>query len=497
MKTIPALAAAALMLSAVPSMAQDASARGATEASRDWAATLRQDATALHSLIIDSHPGVYDPQNPEFRARVDEGLALALKRAETTTDAGGWWWAMRAFVGSFDDGHVTIDLKNQAVSFPVRWPGFLTVYRGADQFVADRDAADAGAPPLGAKLIDCDGVSAAQLGTDRIGAFRGRWFLESQHAVFGDWQFLNASNPWIPEMRTCRFESDGAVKSYALTWRSIAAPELSARRAPLAQRARPDFGMRVMGDGGYWVSMPSFDGTPGGTAHTALTAIVAEATEKQADLRAAPYVVLDLRGNGGGSSHWSRALATILWDDGWIRAHDLAPIEAIEWRASADNQAAIQSYVDEWTAAGEDPARIRWAQTIVDGMSEARGAGRPYWRDRAGPEERAAVLMEFTPGITGRVYLLTDTICASACLDAVDVWKAMGAIQIGRETSADTVYMDVRDATLPSGLASVVIPMKVWRGRARGNNEPQRPAYLFEGDMSNDDELAAWVRSLN
>lgn len=320
MKTMQVLAAVVMILTAAPTMAQDAPAPGWMEAPRDWAATLRQDATALHALIIDSHPGVYHPQNPEFRARVDEGLALALKRAETTTDAGGWWWAMRTFVASFDDGHVQIGLKTPE-SFPTRWPGFLTVYRGTEQIVADRDALDAATPPLGAKLIDCDGVAADQLGADRIGAFRGRWFLESQHVAFGDWQFLNATNPWIPEMRNCRFESDGAAKSFTLTSRSIDAPDLSARRTPLAQRARPAFAVKALDDGGYWLSMPSFDGSPGGAAHTARTAMIAEATSKQSEVRAAPYGILDLRGNGGGSLHWNQTLAARLGKNGWMRAH--------------------------------------------------------------------------------------------------------------------------------------------------------------------------------
>ena len=54
---------------------------------RDWSATLEQDARALHAIVIDSHPGVHDALNPQFRARVDAGLAQALERARATTDA--------------------------------------------------------------------------------------------------------------------------------------------------------------------------------------------------------------------------------------------------------------------------------------------------------------------------------------------------------------------------------------------------------------------------
>lgn len=497
MKPVLFAAAAAALFHAGPAMAQDAPPPSDwMTAPRDWSATLRQDVTAIHAAIIDSHPGVHDSLNPGFRARADAGLAEALRRADTTTNAGGWWWAIRAFVASFDDGHVQIGLTESA-GFPTRWPGFLTVYRGSDQVVAARDEGDTAVPPMGARLLDCDGVSADRLAEERIGAFRGRWFLESQKALLGDWQFMNASNPWIAEMRSCRFESGGRVGTHVLNWRPIAPDDLSARRTALMQGGSGRFGLTALEGGGVWISIPSFNGDPDSDAYKALTPMMAELTARQAELRAAPFVVLDLRGNGGGSSHWSEAVAVALWGEDWIRAHPTPPIEAIEWRASADNLAAIQTYLDDWTASGESQQRINWARRIVEGMTAARAAGQPYWRDAAGPgpdappEAATAVSL-----LRGPVYVLTDPVCASACLDAVDLWKTLGAIQIGRETSADTVYMDVRSADLPSGLAQMAIPMKVWRGRQRGNNEPQRPAHLFDGDLSDDAALQAWVRTL-
>lgn len=500
MRTILLLAATAALLTAAPVRAQDpasaAPPQGWMSAPRDWGKTLRQDATALHAQIIDSHPGVHDPLNPDFRARADAGLAEALRRAEAATDAGGWWWALRAFVASFDDGHVQLGLVDRSGGFPARWPGLLTVYRGADHVVADRDDADASLPPLGAKLLECDGVAADRLAEQRIGAFRGRWFLESQKVLLGDWLFVNASNPWTPEMRACRFESGGRVIEHALNWRAIEAADLSARRTKLAQVRAADFGMRRLGDGSVWVSMPSFNGDLGSDAYKALTPMLAELTARKDELRAAPFVVLDLRGNGGGSSHWSQEIAVTLWGEDWVRAHPTPPIESIDWRASDENLAAVQSYLDEWTAAGEGEDRIAWAREIVDGMTEARAAGELYWRDLAAPRpapEAAGAPLQL---VQGPVYVLTDPVCASACLDAVDLWKSMGAIQVGRETSADTVYMDVRESVLPSGQARLVIPMKVWRGRQRGNNEPQRPVHLFDGDMTDSAALEAWVSGL-
>ncbi len=465
---------------------------------RDWSATLVQDATALHAIMIDSHPGVHAPLNSAFRARLDQGLATALERAKTTTDAGGWWWALRAYVASFEDGHVQIGMTQRDFGFPTRWPGFLTVYRGADEVVADRDDADSAAPPLGARLIDCDGVDAATLAERRIGQFRGRWFLEAVKTRFGDWMFLGASNPWQSEIKSCRFEAEGATRTYVLNWRATP-DDLNERRTKLMQSVRPDFALKHFDDGGFWISTPTFNGDPSGEAYAELTALVADIKAKQDALRAAPYVVLDLRGNGGGSSHWSDDMARILWGPDWIQAHPLPTSEAVDWRASDDNLTDMSTFLDQLRSTHGQPELIDWADRAVTGMKAAQAAGQVYWREADEEKTRAAAPAPTASGpqlMAGRVYVLTDSSCGSACLDAVDLWKTVGAVQIGRETSADTVYMEIREPILPSGLAQIAVPMKVYRGRARGNNEPQRPQYVIEGDMSDDAALLAAIRRL-
>ncbi|WP_291834283.1 S41 family peptidase [Brevundimonas sp.] len=488
------LCTAVMALLAPPAWAQQAQPEWTTSP-RDWSATLKGDVDALGRIIEETHPGLYDDRNPAFRQRVEAGLAEARERAETTTDAGGWWWAMRGLIAGFEDGHVDIGLTNQG-GFPTRWPGFLTVYQGADQVVASRDEADRDSPPLGARLIACDGVDAATLAERRVGAFRGRWVLEAQKVQFGDWVFMSPSNPWIPEMSECRFETQGVARSYRLNWRAIEAQDLGARRTALAQRVSPGFGMKTLDDGGVWLSMPSFNGDPASEAYAALTTLLTQATENQARLRAAPYVVLDVRDNGGGSSHWSARLALTLWGGDWATTHPLAPIESVEWRASEANIAGLKAFRDQLTAANGDPQMIAWADNAIAGMQNAIAVGEPLWRDQNTPETPPTYPVPPENPMKGTVYVLTDFRCGSACLDAVDLWKTLGAVQIGRETNADTVYMELREAALPSGLARVWIPMKVYRGRARGNNEPQIPAHAYAGNMADEQALQAWVREL-
>ncbi len=63
------------------------------------------------------------------------------------------------------------------------------------------------------------------------------------------------------------------------------------------------------------------------------------------------------------------------------------------------------------------------------------------------------------------------TIGASACLDALDVFTRFSNTKLmGAPSSTDSTYMDIRTRPVPSGLASVVIPNKVYGNLPRANN---------------------------
>lgn len=133
-------------------------------------------------------------------------------------------------------------------------------------------------------------------------------------------------------------------------------------------------------------------------------------------------------------------------------------------------------------------------------MTEAQARGEALWReslfDPQGEEATAEPEVPSEPLMRGRAYVLTDFGCASACLDAVDILTAAGAVVIGQETSGDTVYMETRSEPLPSGRVRAYLPMKVYRGRPRGNNETVVPAHAWTGEMSDTAGLEAWVMQL-
>jgi hypothetical protein len=228
--------------------------------------------------------------------------------------------------------------------------------------------------------------------------------------------------------------------------------------------------------------------------------MIADMRSARAKLASASAIVLDLRGNGGGSSDWSRQIAEVLWGTDALQRLPATNVH-VDWRVSRANLESLeQSYAHQKTGGGLSPEMRHWFETVIAGMSAALARGDALWRHpKGGPEQDTADAAQDAlppPPLLGPVYFTTDANCGSACLDAVDLWRALGAIHVGQTTSADTLYMDVRQRGLPSGITSVSMPMKVYRGRPRGSNEPVVPVHKFDGDIADTAALERWVATL-
>lgn len=467
-------------------------AQGAGTASdRDWAETLRADARAMHDDIGANHPGPVNDLDPDFAKRNDAALALAIERAKGVRDLAGYFYALRGYAAAFDDGHLGVWLANDAPQLSAQWPGFLTGFDGDRQVVKTR--ADDASIPLGAALDSCDGKTAAKLAAENVGAFEGRWFLGSSRMLRGGYLFVDQGNPFITRPTRCRFIVDGKVRDVTLAWRTIARSDMRERVRDTGKSAADPIGARTLADGTRWFTLSDFDGAPDSAAAKALTPMIAAMRTDRAAIAAAPRIIFDLRGNGGGSSDWSAQIAEIIWGKQRVEAESGS--SAVDWRASADNVKTLSDYRDEFRGAeGTSAEMLGWIDATVNGVAAAHARGEALWRFADPAPAKTPGKPPAPPA--GPVYFITDGACASACLDAADLWNALGAIQVGQETSADTLYIDVRVDPLPSGLANIAVPMKVYRGRERGSNEPLRPVHAFAGDMRDTDALAHWIATL-
>ncbi len=470
-------------------------AAGQVPAERDWGAALRIDAQALHDDIAANHPGPVNRADPGFARRNDAQLALALKRARTARSYADYFYALRLYVASFDDGHLEFGVYGNT-PMDISWPGFLTDYDGQGIMrVIVRD--ERAGVPIGAQLIGCDGRTAAQVAAARLGPAIGRWQLEAQRRAHGRYLFLDDGNRYVPRIRRCTFAAGGKRRSLQLDWQPIAPRDIVGRLSAATARPPRDFASRTGAGGVRWFSMPSFNGEPQSAAGKALPPMIAAMRAGREELVAAPAIVLDLRGNGGGSSDWSRQIAEILWGRA---ALERLPRDGsyVEWRVSRANLAAIERNYARRSAGGVlSSTTLHWYRGVIAGLTGALARGDALWRQ--GPDEAAIAEVApqpVAPALGGPVYVLTDWSCASACLDAVDLWRALGAVHVGQTTSADTLYMEIRTVRSPSGIGEFSMPMKVYRGRSRGSNVPLAPVCKFDGDISETAALERWIAAL-
>jgi hypothetical protein len=494
MSRAPAFAASTAILALAgfgPAAAQDAP----ISAPEDWGAALAQDARAFHDVILDSHPGPVDAENPGFTPHLEAGLALALERARTADSYEDWYFALQEYAASFNDGHLGLtNWAGMGHEWTADWPGFLTGLRtGPDgerhEVVFSRDPA---APPEGAVLIGCDGRSAGALAAEIIGRGSGRWSLPSRRAIFASTLFVDQHNPWVRRAEQCEFRVGTETRRYALSWRPLpnavrdegfAAARSPRHTAPIELRAW---------SGGQWIGLGGFNGDPASEDGMALTALQAAVEARADEIRQAPAVVFDLRGNGGGSSAWINALATTLWGEAEVRGR--APeAEGVDWRPSEKNIAQLEEYK---VLMASNPELVAWLTTAAEGMRAARAEGRPLWREPDEPADPLAPAAGPSP-MKARTWVLTDSGCASACLDAVDLLKALGATHVGQETSGDTAYMEIREEPLPGGRVVARIPMKVYRGRPRGDNETHVPVHEWTGALGDTAGIEAWLAGLD
>jgi hypothetical protein len=488
--TITWVVVAALALHAGKAAAQQPSAPAA------WRDLTLADLDAAHDIIARNHPGaVTDAQDTTFQRALAEGLRVGRARARSVATYEGWLATLRAFAVGFGDPHIAVQPRLAPSS--VRWPGFAVGRQGAATVVASRDTAAAdGVPALGAELISCDGVPIERYAAERLGVFRGAWDVAAQRARTTPMLLVDDGNPFLTTPRQCVVGEAGRARSVELGWRAITVSDLEPRLREAAPVGRAGFEVRRSG-AGWWIGIQAL----GGRVQEVLDSVAAHARE----MRSAPWVVVDVRGTGGGSSEWGRRLSNQLVGEARTAAAMRKAERAMagtlcgaSWRASADVEETLAGYVRNLGP--------RLGQQAIDQWNRERDSVRQARREdrELAPAPRAC---EASPGgaladdalppsvMRGRLVLLTDHACFSSCLLMAGLFRAVGALHVGEGTDFSTRYMEVRAFPLPSGLGRFSTMQKVAFGMAPrlGPFEPER---VFPGRISDTPALERWITEL-
>ena len=490
--------AAALLLTATATQAAPADAPARTEA--DWQEMARADLEATHALVLSAHPGAIDELNPGFKEWTETGYRKALALVPRAISYDTAMAVVRYYVAGFRDGHFSYS-DNARKGYPAYVNGWVVERVNGDYIVRkDWPHWPTPLPPAGARLIECDGRAPdAIVREDAAPYLDGRDLPAMLDMATDSMTMLKLSGLTL---KRCRFKDPaGETIDIDVSYHMVTNDELFAVMADASRQPARHNGY-TLDDGVLWIRAGNFNLQPGTEDGPELEALVAALPA----LKGVRQIVFDTRGNGGGDSSVGARIFNAA--TGGYDIPDMAYIRQLprtyaEWRASDVSIDFIAAGLERKTALyGAQSGAVKQLQELSAQLKAAKAAGLPWVRQDGGYRIAAA---DFTRAhghmrrFDGKVVLVTDYHCASACLDFADlVLLAPGATHLGQTTSSDSVYLEAAGTRLPSG-NQLFLPMKVWRNRVRGNNETLAPQVPLTVDMRDDDAVRAatlaWLKS--
>jgi hypothetical protein len=299
---------------------------------------------------------------------------------------------------------------------------------------------------------------------------------------------VDEGNPFVTRPSACLIETDGRQRAVELHWKNVNRAAFLA--AVKGVSGTPGYGLRQVGPA-QWISIETFG--------VKAQAVIDAARAQQEQLRNAPYVVVDLRGNGGGDDDYGYRLATILYGEPYAVAHigyggDQTACPPV-WRATAENINAVEATRQQFARSGETAGAKEYSEAVI-AMRRALAAHRELTGSLtcAAPQD-TLVPTNAVSLLHGRVFVLTDSVCFSACINVVAYFHKLGATLVGQTTGADTHFSEVREITLPSGLStfSTLQAVEPDLPRAVGPYVPDAP---YDGDISDTAALEMWIAGL-
>jgi len=468
---------AATLAAATPARAQDAAPH--------WRALTLIDVEAAHRMLSEDHPGsAPEVGDIRFRERLAAAYATARQRAALAESYQGYQAVLAGFAVAMGDKHISSRPLFEAGSRD--WAGLLIARRGAGWVVADESEAAGGPALKGSRLVSCDGIAVDRLAEERLGGYRMVWSIEAQRIQRAYWLLIDDGNPFLNRPRTCLFDQAGTQRNVTLEWRPIARTELSSKVSALATRGAAGFGLRKVGDG-WWIALESLS--------ERAVPVVEKVRAEAAALRSAPFVVLDMRGNGGGNSQYGQLIADALAGAPQaVPAPTAAPGGCGKvWRLSERNFRQLTWYRD---TLGPRMGKEALAQFTAeyDSMAAAKAKGERFTGPPRCPQRPAGPAISHS-GYRGRLVLLTDNSCFSSCLLVTQMFRRLGALHVGEATDANTNYMEVREDRLPSGL-SIFSTLQAVAPASPSQIGPFVPEVAYEGNIADTAALEAWVQTL-
>jgi hypothetical protein len=287
-----------------------------------------------------------------------------------------------------------------------------------------------------------------------------------------------------------------------LNWRPIAADRLAQLNGAHGSYANNEASVASFGTNGAWVRMGTF--APNGESARQF----AKTIEQASSLRDKAVIVLDVRGNGGGSYNWFMGFIDALYGEPYADYYARARLQfanvmsdVSSGRAGgggARGQGGARGNAADVPRTPPDRNMDGRSGNMNDRVTVRQGTNGVTLRVIGAPDPKDAPTGPPPPNLVrAKVLVLTDNGCGSACISFVDEMRRFpGVLQIGRDTYVDSRPGSPVNYDLPSGEASISAPSMVREVRERGDNFAWQADIYFDGDIADTDAVRAWITTV-
>lgn len=405
-----------------------------------------EDLKEIHKILLEKSYLT----NPAYEQWLNTGFEKSLEMAKKVNSHGGYTAVLSFYLAGFKKDHLQIRFLSK--NSPAEWPGFLVGKINKNyEVISSNSKLKTDTPPLGAKLINCDGKSPQELLQLNVYPFYAIAY-ESDSELFTPLIFLDRQNPWFYRPKKCLFHIERQYKEYTLSWFPETFDRGQFRGKPLMDylyEKSNDFDVSEFGKNTLWVSIPTF-----------MPPIDSEAYKKS------PYAQMIAKQNG--------------WDNP----------EAVNKKVRIDK--ALQNLKNKKII-------------VLDVRGNTGGTLLEGWRllENIYGEQYSSNIFNEIPvplsSVKAKVFVLTDNRCASACWAFVGWAKKFNIIHVGRPTHSFDMCGDPYGVPLPSGFAQLIIPSSCNDEetlRLTKEGKPFIPTYFFDGDIRDTQNIQKWLLSL-
>lgn len=446
-----------------------------------WRDQAASELDAARDAVRAGHPGAIDKDNPAFGQWDAKGYEQARAMLPMVDSYDSMLAVVRYYLAGFQDGSLTYLDDVRKAGDQVSVAGWRLDYaNGTYRVGAVLSGWAKPLPPVGARLLSCDGQAPDQRLRQRARYFDGRDLPGVRHGLAAAFTRLDMRGD---ALKQCTFRTaKGEVLALAQHYSAVTAQEGWAM-PPTAPVPAP-FGYTLR-DGLLWIRVSDFrEGSQTAEKKEALL-------EEMRELKDVRAIVFDTRGSAGEDLQFAYSVYTAV-TGGLSYDASGAPREYGEWRASDIAVKEMERRIALAKAAeGPDSRQADWLDTFRNQFLMAQKDGR-HWIEQDGGLKLSRADFVFMQArlrrFSGKLALVTDENCATTCRDfAEGVRRVPALVHMGQATSASSSYTEAAYVSLPSG-NRLQLPMKVMRERPpeHGHNRVLAPDVPLRVDMRND-----------